>query len=143
MSTSVKHIIDLDADPFVPKGWEVESHNKGGQFEWSPDKVRLHLSPNQQNGKIINGYKLREELATEPLFNANMLDYLLAHPELIPEEWKGKAIFFWGTIYRSSGGSLYVRHLYWDGGYWSWYYDWLDDCFDSDDPAACSQVSSN
>jgi len=38
--------------------------------------------------------------------NANVLDYLLAHPELIPEDWKNKYVFFWGTIYRYSSGGL-------------------------------------
>lgn len=139
----VKHIIDCDADPFVPEGWKVESHKKGGSFEWDQTKVKLHLSPNQQNGKIIEGNKLRKELESEPVLNANVLDYLLAHPELIPEEWKGKAIFFWGTIYRGSGGNLYVRYLRWDGSQWSWHSDWLDDAWGDYSPAACSQVSSN
>ena len=68
--------------------------------------------------------------------NANILDYLLAHPELIPEEWKGKYIFFWGTIYRLSDGRLCVRYLIWNGSEWDWSYDWLDDDFNSDSPAA-------
>lgn len=29
---STKHIIDLDAKPFVPDGWKVEEHCPGGQF---------------------------------------------------------------------------------------------------------------
>lgn len=138
----VKHIIDCDADPFLPAGWKVEFHKKGGSFEWDPIKVKLHLSPNQQNGKTIEGNKLRKELANEPVLNANVLDYLLAHTELIPEEWKGKATFFWGTIYRDSGGSLCGRYLYWDGYRWNWYYYWLDNDWNDNSPAACSQVSS-
>src|SRR4051812_5109537 len=83
-----QHVIDLDANPFVPNNWKVEEHKKGGQFKWNPASIRFHLSPNQQNGKVIEGNKLRKELANEPVLNANILDYLLAHPELIPEEWK-------------------------------------------------------
>jgi hypothetical protein len=136
----VKHIIDCDADPFVPEGWSVESHKKIGNLEWDPTKVKLHLSLNQQNGKCIEGNKLRAELASEPVLNANVLDHLLAHPELIPEEWKGKAIFFWGTIYRCSDGRLCVRYLYWRDG--RWYCDrWLGLDFCDYFPAACSQVS--
>lgn len=138
----VKHVIDCDAAPFLPEGWKVESHKKGGSLEWDPTKVKLHLSPNQQNGKCINGNKLREELVNEPVLNANVSDYLLAHPESIPEEWKGKYVFFWGTIYRRSDGRLYVRDLYFDDGRWYWGCGWLDDDWDSAHPAACSQVSS-
>ena len=139
----VEHIIDCDADPFLPEGWQgVESHKKGGQLEWDPTKIRLHLSPNQQGSKYIQGHKLREELASEPVLNANVWDYLLAHPELIPEEWKGKYVFFWGTIYRRSDGILCVRFLNWRGERWNWVYFWLGRSFDSSSPAACSQVSS-
>jgi len=132
----VKHVIDCDADPFVPAGWKVEEHKKGGQLEWDPSKVSLYLSEYQKGGRFIQGYDLRKELEGKPVLNANVLDYLLDHPELIPEEWKGKAIFFWGTVYRYSGGSLYVRCLYWGGSQWRWDYDWLvDDWFD-DRPVA-------
>jgi len=140
---TIKHLIDCDADPYLPKGWKkVVSHKKGGMLEWNPAKVYLHLSLNQQNGKTIQGHNLRKELENEPVLNANVLDYLLAHPELILEEWKGKYIFFWGTIYRGSGGRLYVRYLRWGGGAWNWGYNWLDDSWDSYYPVACSQVSS-
>src|SRR5262245_33585614 len=57
------HMIDLDANPLIPyKGWEVVEHQKGGKLEWSPEKVKLYLSPNQQDGKTIQGHKLWEEL---------------------------------------------------------------------------------
>ena len=127
----MEHIISLDADPLVPDGWRVEEHQKGGMFKWDPAQVKLHLVHGQKNGKMIEGHKLRKELSGKPVLNANVLDYLLAHPHLIPEEWKKgergntRHIFFWGTIYRDSVGYLYVRYLYWDGGRWNWYYHWL------------------
>ena len=70
--------------------------------------MALHLDKGQQNGKWIVGNALRKVLAGKPVLNANVLDYLLANSHLIPEEWKGKATFFWG---RSTGpeGNLYVR----------------------------------
>jgi hypothetical protein len=132
----VKHSIDCDADPFLPQGWEIEEHVRGGHFQWNASKVELWLAGGQKNGKVLEGNKLRKELAKKVNFNANVLDYLLAHPHLIPEEWKGKAVFFWGTVYRSSGGYLYVRCLYWDGGRWDWSDRWLDDGWDDHGPAA-------
>lgn len=131
----VRHIIDCDADPFVPDGWKVENHRKGGQFEWGTDKVLLHLSKEQASGNSIEGNKLRKRLEKMPVLNANVLDYLLKNPKLIPEEWKGKYVFFWGTIYRHSDGGLCVRCLRWRGGKWSWYYFWLDCGFVSSYPA--------
>jgi hypothetical protein len=90
----VERAVNCDADPFMPSGWKVEEHKKGGLFKWDPKNVSLHLSPNQQNRKEIEGNKLRKELADKPALNANVLDYLLAHPHFIPEEWKGKYVFF-------------------------------------------------
>ena len=135
-------IIDCEDFPFVPGDLKVENHKEGGQLEWDPAKVRLHFSPNQQNDKSIQGHKLRKELENEPVLNANVLDSLLDHPNLIPEEWKGKFVFFWGTIYRDSDDHLYVRYLFWFGGKWDWSYEGLGHKFDYRSPAACSQVSS-
>lgn len=142
----MKHIIDCDADPFVPKGWKkgwkVEEHKKGGQFVFDPAKVKFYLSPNQQNGKGIEGNKLRKELADELVLNANVLDYLFKNPQLIPENWKKdeqgnpRYIFFWGTIYRDSGGDLCVSYLCFLDGSWDKYYYWLGGDWFGCSPAA-------
>ncbi len=128
---AIENLIDCDADPFVPNGWSVVEHKKGGQLKWNPAEIELFLSKNQKNGKVINGSNLRKELADKPVLNANVLDYLLANPHLIPQEWKGKNIFFWGTVYCNSDGYLNVRFLHWhgDGWHWHWFcldYDWHD-----------------
>ena len=131
----IEHLIDCDANPFVPNGLEVSDHKRCGQFKWNPDNILLYLSKHQKKGSV-EGNKLRKELANKDVLNANVLDYLLAHPELIPEEWKGKLIFFWGTIYRDSDGRLYVRYLRWGGSRWNSGYGWLDNGFYSGNPAA-------
>lgn len=142
------HAIDCSVDPFIPDGWRVECQltlsgklnltRVGDDLFLDGRRIVLHLSPNQVEGKFVNGYKLRMELAALPnrLLPAHLLDYLLAHPELIPESWKDKAICFWGTIYRGSDGLLNVRYLHWDGGGWDWSDRWLDLEWVSDDPAA-------
>ncbi len=135
----LEHPIDCDADPFLPSGWKVEEHQKGGQVQFNASKVELWLANSQKDGKIIGGVKLRKELAHKPVLNANVLDYLLAHPHLIPEEWKRESIFFWGTIYRDSDGNLYVRCLYWRGGRWDWDYDWLESDWNGVHPAALAR----
>lgn len=127
-------VIDCDADPFVPRDWKVKEHKKGGQWEWDLTRVKLHLSPNQRDGKIIEGNKLRTELASEPVLNVNVLDYLLAHPELIPEEWRGKLIFFWGTIYGISDRDICVRYLDGCGSQWNWGYRCLNGIWHGSNP---------
>jgi hypothetical protein len=129
-------IIDCDAPPFIPEGLSLKEHQKGGQIEWNPSKVILYLSEKQKNGGIISGYDLQEDLKGKPVLNANVLDFLLKNPHLIPEEWKRECIFFWGTLYLGSLGSLHVRYLFWCGGGWYWGDCWVDDDFDGRVPAA-------
>lgn len=133
---AIEHVIDCDADPFVPDGLSVEEHQKGGRFKWDPVKVKLYLSKEQQGGKWIEGSKLREELKNKPVYNANLLDYLFENPHLIPWEWKNKDIFFWGTVYRDSFGDPYVRCLYWDDGEWGCGRYRLDNAWSRFNPAA-------
>ena len=134
----IEHIINCDANPFIPNGWEVEEHQKSGQFRWNKDaqKDALWLAKGQQNGKVLEGNKLRKELVNKPVLNANVLDYLLANPHLVPEEWKCKAVFFWGTIYRDSRGFLCVRYLCWSDDAWDWSSRWLVFDWDGHNPAA-------
>ncbi len=143
--TIVEHVINCDADPFNPwakDGWTVEEHQKGGQWKFDPKQVEFFLASGQKDGKVLEGNKLRKELAKKSVFNANVLDYLLANPHLIPEEWKTdgngntRYIFFWGTVYRGRGGDLCVRYLYWRDDGWYWSYDWLDNDWHGHNPAA-------
>ncbi|KKQ54372.1 MAG: hypothetical protein US74_C0050G0005 [Parcubacteria group bacterium GW2011_GWA2_38_13] len=125
-----EHAIDCDALPYIPHGWEVRQEDQllntvKGQLEWDPTKIALYLSDSQKYGKLIKGTDLRKELEHMAVLNANVLDFLLAHPDLILEEWKGKYIFFWGTIYRDSDGGLIVRYLDWCGCRWDWGCGWL------------------
>jgi len=135
-------LIDLDAPPYIPNGWSVVEHKQGGQMVWDSTKVKFHLSKNQKGGKRIEGNKLRKELEHKPVYNANLLDYLYANQELIPEEWKKnedgsiRFTYFWGTIYSYSDGYLYVRVLYFHDGQWNWDYRWLGVDWNGRTPAA-------
>ena len=134
---SKKNIIDLDADIFIPPGWKVVEHQKCGQFKWDTSKVELYLCDKQKVG-TINGTKLRKLLKDKPVLNACVLDYLLANPQLIPDSWKGKSVFFWGTIYCDSYDALYIRYLCWHDGRWYWCHYRLGSNFDDHDLAAIS-----
>jgi hypothetical protein len=113
----------------------VEEHKKGGMFKFNPEKTSLYLAKNQKK-RGIGGHDLHKDLSDKPVMNANVLDYLLAHPELIPEEWKDKYVFFWGTIYRDSEGISSVRCLSWKGSKWTWDSYWLISGFYYGGPAA-------
>lgn len=107
------HIIDCDAVPFIPDGLSIEYHKKCGQLLWNPANFKLWIHPEQEKG-VVGGHALRGEWAKDkPMYNACVLDYWLAHPEIIPLECKSKWTYFWGTIYRDWHGNLYVRYLNW------------------------------
>jgi hypothetical protein len=123
-------------------GWKVEWHRNLGRQIWTPDAVRLHLAEEQKDGRIMRGDKLRKILESEPVLTDNWLDFLLQHPEYIPESWKGKAVFFWGTGYRNPGGNLCIRYLYFGEGRWHWGYSWFDHDWFQAFPAALLASSS-
>ncbi len=131
-----KNIIDCDASPFIHDGWSVYpgNHIKGGQLEWDPGKIELWLSQEQKNSSIP-GHELRKQLVEQKPLNANVLDYLLANPHLIPEKWKGQYVFFWGTIYRGRRGNLLVRCLCWSSDAWHGHYHWLGNRWTDGHPA--------
>lgn len=140
-----EHLIDCDADPFNPwakGGFTIEEHQKGSQWKFDPKEVKFFLANGQKDGKVLEGNKLRKELAGKPVLNANVLDYLLANPHLIPDEWKKdgqgntRHIFFWGTVYRRRDGILFVRCLCWSDGIWYWSSLWLGDDWFGYNPAA-------
>ncbi len=136
VSSLANAIADLDADPHCSWWWDVESHKKGGLLDVVKTKIGLYLSPNQQGSGCVEGNKLRVELGDKLVLNANLLDFYLANPYLIPEDWRGKYTFFWGTIYRTASGSLYVRYLYCDGRHWRWSYRILNHDWYFPNPAA-------
>jgi hypothetical protein len=102
-------LIDCDAPPKPEKDWEVFSHTKGGQLEFDPALLKLKVLENQFNGTehVVLGLEPGERV-----LNANVLDALLAHPEYIPDELKGKFVFFIGTIYRSKISNAFRRQQY-------------------------------
>lgn len=139
VATEAVHIIDCDADPYLPDRWiKVIDHKKSGQLRFDPSRISLCLSESQKRKMIfVGGGEIRRELSGRLVLNANVLDYLLAHTELIPEQWKGKCVFFWGTTYRCWFIYRLVRCLRWNGSKWTWcFYPFNFLNFHYDDPAA-------
>ncbi len=146
------HVIDCDAPSFIPSGdWKIagpEHQLPGsvpGQLVWDPAKIEFAFSLNQRTGMVL-GTELARYLAWKELLRANVLDYLLAHPEIIPNSWKeyrppkcrlvGCYIYFWGTIYQDKDGDLFVRCLHYDGHDCMGSCRWLGREFGNRSPAA-------
>jgi len=96
----------------------------------------LHIEPEQKES-YIEGKILAERMKEKGL-SASVLDYLMENTEKIPEDWKGKYVYFWGTIFRNSNGDLYVRYLCFSRGKWQTDCNWLDNYWLINYPAAVS-----
>ena len=123
----------------------VDEHLKMDPLVWSPALGELYHSNRLIAGDRINGHDLLRELASRsvleragrPVLNANVMEWLLTHPDKIPEYWKwwARRVFFFGTVYRDSSGDKFVRFMrrsegHWNGqrwveGHWIWDYEWL------------------
>ncbi len=151
---SNKKCVDLAADPLLPNGWSVQHHRggaKASKIERNGDnlylngrKIKFRLTIEQREVGVITGERLLRKLRGKLVLNANVLDYLLRNPCLIPEAWKKdrydnpQRLFFWGTIYRDLEETRYVRYLYWRSR-WQWNYRPVDgECeWDISKPAVC------
>ena len=131
-------IVDLDAAPFTPAGWTVVEHRKGGTLDLATAKIGLYIGD-----PSMCSFDLYKDLADKPVLNANVLDFLLRkeNQHLIPEDWKGKEVFFWGTMYRSRDNFWFVRCLYWNGRAWGWHKNnWLSYNWYCGHPAAVASI---
>lgn len=144
MFIAASHIIDLDVEPYIPRGWRgVANHIRGGMLEWHSELLRIYYSPFQRDGKHISGNDLQEELLGLGclILNTNVLDYWLLHQEVIPEECKNPKISlcFWGTTYfvAKNRPQKYVRQLFLrDDGSFGWTYRAVGTMFDYKFPSA-------
>lgn len=129
-------VIDCDADPSCPEIWEVVVHKRHGHFEFDPSKIELYRTPTRAQAVVIRGIDLEREVEGRQCLNACVLDWLIAHPEYIPESWKKEGcIQFIDTRYAIIG-SVHIPYMYWDGHRWSRGLYWHFSEFATEHPVA-------
>lgn len=129
----------------IPGGFVVKNHYHTDPT--SDFKVKLCSYGRQNHGSWEDGYDIKKYVSN-PLC-ADVLDELLANPIRIPDEWKGKLVFFWGTTYSISKPvnlglstkaimptSEYVRFLFMSGG------EWRSEFMDVDDEFGPTRLSA-
>ncbi|MFA6295357.1 MAG: hypothetical protein WC666_02960 [Candidatus Paceibacterota bacterium] len=136
--------IDCDIPVFIPDKWTVLPNREQlpnrvlGKIILDPTSVEFYLDDGQKDGKYIIGEELRGKLATIKVYTAHVLDYFLNNPHSIPNEWRGKYITFWGTIYSDDRGCTCVRGLNLGDNRLNWGYHFLAGRFYGAYPAACA-----
>jgi hypothetical protein len=138
-----REVVNCQTLPYLQNDWEVLPDEKQlpnrfcGDFIFGEQTINLFLLEKQKT-MFLSGNVICQELVEKRVCTANLLDYLL-QPEnqyRIPNGWKNKSVFFWGTIYYDIWhDSQFVRYLKFVNGKWEWRYGWLDCAWNEDCPA--------
>lgn len=134
---SIYYPMDLQQPPHCPKGLTVRDHAKDYVVDPTEVALLLHCSTAQAVGRV-SGHDVRAALVKIPVLNANVLDFLMI-PEnhcYIPENWRGRKVFFWGTTYMVAHGEECVRFIEWGSHGWASSYRRLSDEWGMADLAA-------
>jgi hypothetical protein len=116
--TTKKHIIDCNMEPkgsYRTEDMKLVHHQKDGLVVWERESFDLFETTGQEEetGKYLWDVIKELDESDVCVMNACVLEYLKENQALIPEEWMGYEVIFWGTHYRS-GQSEYARSLYFD-----------------------------
>lgn len=111
-------------------------------------KWKLDLHPTQRDGGVIQGWDL-EKHYDSPEFNGRHYSLespevkgWIANPTTYPDEFKGKAVFLWGSR-QGSGGDREVACLIWLGDRVRVAWHWLDYDWDRPYPALLAVPSDS
>ena len=146
-----KLIIDLDSSPYLQDSWNmiIEQHLEQGQLKINSNEIFTLLSEKSTRA-IINGSFVQKGSVGWNGLNANFLDYLLAHPELIPTKDLAvrssgfRDVYFWGTIYRHKvDNGLWVRVLIDCAGRATWRWGYITKDWGKEVPASLSDPRLN
>ncbi len=124
---------------FIGKGWSIEEQDERSLALSEVNLADIQLVTTLQNGeeRVEGEEKLRRLKAAGYIrLDAKILQTLWGNKNLIPESWKGKHVYFDGTVLRSPNGLRYVLYLCWYGDEWRWLYYWLEGDWDGHDPSA-------
>lgn len=130
----------FDPETFIGKGWKIEEQDERSlalpEIDLSAVRLESMLKP-EDGGSVQGKEKLRRLKADGRIrLDAAVFKVLWDNQALIPESWKGKLIFFDGTVLRSPSGRRCVLCLCWAGSRWAWDYYWLDFDWGDNGPSA-------
>ncbi len=143
---SIDRSIPFDPKTFIGNGWSIEEQDERAIALTEIDLTEVMFDSTLEKGeKSIKGedkLKRLKEKTNRIRLDAGIFKTLWENQILIPEKWKEQTngnttfIFFDGTVLRDSSGSRCVLSLYWSDGRWDWYYIWLEDDWNANNPSA-------
>ena len=122
--------IDTDREPEIPDrmrlwgsgtehrpmGYVELEKRADGKLYANDGEINLYVFNPNDAGKSLTGHEVRRAFASYRVLNACILDALLKHQDLVPEEWKLAMVFFWGTILKGINDHLFVEALVFKDG---------------------------
>lgn len=124
--------IDMSKAPFIPRGCRlVENHTSPSSFVWSTSlyshkSVFFRYDIEHPLCDGCSGHMIRAKHERTMFLNACVLDRLLTDVNLIPKSWHSGEFFeelcFWGSIYSTPIGGLFVRTLRRADSWWEEHY---------------------
>jgi len=127
-------------DPeFVGKGWTIDEQDERSlqltEIDLSAVLLEHMLRP-EDNGLVQGEEKLKRlKKAGHVRLDAAVFKALWDNQHLIPESWKGKYVYFDGTVLRSPDGSRRVL-CFCVGSRWGWRCSWLGHYWNDGCPSA-------
>lgn len=121
---SARTLISCNVDPPTPaSSLAILEHDRHADVEWNPNKLAFYQPPEHGQGKNLTLKQVQQGLCILNLLqilNANVLDFLLKNPDLLPPKLmigphgQRRDLYFFGTRYRYRGAAC-IRYLYRNG----------------------------
>lgn len=91
---------------------------KNGVSEYTIGNIEALKSEHHDNNELISTSTMIDDFSNRKFPNSATLNYLLKSPRLIPQDWLGKRLYFWGSRYVIPGSAECVAYIVWDGKKW-------------------------
>ena len=109
----------FDPVKFLGQGWTIEEEDERSLVLTQLDLTEVRLEQMLKKGEtsIKGEEKLRRLKEVGHIrLDAKIFQALWENQAFIPESWKGRAVYFDGTILRNPDGNRCVLYLYWSDG---------------------------
>ena len=125
---------------FIGRGWSIIEQNERSLAITEVELAKVSLVTmlkNYDNGRVHGEEKLHRLKASGHIrLDAKIFQTFWENKDRIPEIWRGKCVYFDGTVLQSPSGCRYVLYLDWRGDEWDWHYYWLESDWGDSSPSA-------
>lgn len=120
--------VNADAPARMNRGLTLAKHSRLGTLTLEPRDGKLFVngreltlvSCTEANGAMMTAEAAMKATEARRPLNSTVRDFLAENVKLIPKDWKGKSIFFPGTVFSTPSGDPCIPFIYEMCG-WSWH----------------------